>query len=242
MKANIQALSFAASLLLSATSLAGDTLYTAKAAIEYKAAAGTDAEKILTSNLPRGDQSVSLAPVPKTQVFEILVSAPGAKAAATRANQVALSLQSLLNDPNGTEKTVTVWMKASEADAVAHAAVEKTDDDWTPWMDMAQMGAFMAALDGDKPGGKNYWDRGHWITAVEGRWQDGKPEHRIRYAPTPKGKKAVTWYWWLNANQEEWAGHVEKYADSGFTLNHFSSYQRPDGRTIYDGVWHKVVE
>ena len=69
-----------------------------------------------------------------------------------------------------------------------------------------------------------------------------KPEHRFRYAETPKGTKSVVWYWWLNPNQEEWAGHVERYADAGFTLKHSTAYQRPDGRTIYDGVWHKVVD
>jgi hypothetical protein len=111
---------------------------------------------------------------------------------------------------------------------------------FTPWMDNQQMDAFMKSLDGDRPGGKNYFDRGHWITAVEGRWHDGKPEHRIRYADTPKDVNHLYWYWWLNANQQEWAGHVEHYADDGFTLVHYSSYLRPDGRMIYDGVWHKV--
>jgi hypothetical protein len=113
---------------------------------------------------------------------------------------------------------------------------------FTPWMDKARLDAYIKTLDGDKPGGKNYWERGNWITAVEGRWHNGKPEHRMRYAASPKGKKSVTWYWWLNANQKEWEGHVERYADDGFTLTHSTSYLRPDGRIIYDAVWHKIEE
>lgn len=116
----------------------------------------------------------------------------------------------------------------------------EANHDFTPWMDKAQMDVFMKSLDGDKPEGKNYWDRGHWITAVEGRWHNGKPEHRIRYAESPKNVNGLLWYWWLNANQGEWERNVEKYADDGFTLEHYSSYMRPDGRMIYDAVWHKT--
>ena len=228
-----------AALAVSLSAHAQEALYTAKAAIEFKPAPGTNAVKVLTDNLPRGEQWVTLEPVKDTTVFEILATGADAKGAATRANQVALGLQALLNDPNGSDPAVKITLKASEADAKVQ---DKVEGAYTPWMDKAQLDAYMASLDGNVQGGKNYWDRGHWITAVEGRWNEGKPEHRIRYSETPKGKKSVVWYWWLNCNQTEWAGHVERYADDGCTLKHWTSYMRPDGRMIYDGVWHKVVD
>ena len=236
MKSTIPAI--LAALLLGPFSRAEDVLYTARSVIEFKSDAA-DPEKILTANLPRGDSSISLKQDPASKLVDIVVSGPDAKTAATRANQVALSLQSLLNDPAAAAPVVTIVLNAAAADATR---VENPGAEFTPWMDKSQMDAFMTELDGAKPGGKNFWDRGHWILAVEGRWQDGKPEHRIRYGAIPKGKRGILWYWWMNCNQEEWDGHVERYADAGLTLTHWTSYTRPDGRKIYDGVWHKVVD
>lgn len=93
-------------------------IYYAQAVIEFIPASGVDANKVLAANLPRGDLSVTVQKVPHTTLFKILVSATDPKVAALRANQIALSLQSLLNDPDGGDKPVRIWQKASASDAI----------------------------------------------------------------------------------------------------------------------------
>ena len=90
-------------------------LFIAKAVILFKTDAG-DSEKMLTANLPKGDLLASVDQVRNSQVFEILVSAPDPKAAAKRANQIALSLQSLINDPDDSNKVLLILQKATAAD------------------------------------------------------------------------------------------------------------------------------
>jgi hypothetical protein len=80
MKTTIYAI--VATLVISLASHAEDTLYTAKAAIQFlKVDANSNPEKVLAANLPRCDLSVTLRPVPKTPIFEILVSGADPKAA-----------------------------------------------------------------------------------------------------------------------------------------------------------------
>ena len=60
--------------------------------------------------------------------------------------------------------------------------------DFTPWMSLSELNAFMKTFDSKHPGERNYWDQGHWITAVDGRWHCGIPQYRIRYGDAPKGQ------------------------------------------------------
>jgi hypothetical protein len=115
------------------------------------------------------------------------------------------------------------------------------DAGFTPWMSHGELDTFLAQFDTNPPGGHpNYWDRGHWINAVEGRWHDGIPQYRIRYGPVPS-HKGLWWYWYLNQDQESFSSHVHEMADQGFTLLDPNSFSRPDDTRRYQGVWHKVI-
>lgn len=103
-----------------------------------------------------------------------------------------------------------------------------------------ELSAYLEGLDGDKPEDKNYWDRGHWITGVEGRWHGGIPQYRISHEEVPP-RRAYWWFWYLNLDQEAFSRHVHRLADEGFTLVHSNHFQRPDGSVRYQGVWHKLI-
>ena len=114
------------------------------------------------------------------------------------------------------------------------------DSEFTAWMSQSNLNAYLEKLDGDKPGDKNYWDRGNWITSVEGRWEAGIPQYRISYAKVPEGR-AHWWFWFVNQDQKSFDEHVHALADEGFTLVQFNSYVRPGGSERFQGVWHKLV-
>jgi len=112
---------------------------------------------------------------------------------------------------------------------------------FTKWMSHEELDQFLSQYDTVPPGNHpNYWDKGHWINAVEGRWHNGVPEYRISYGPVPK-HKGLWWYWYLNQDQASFSRHVHELADQGFTLLDPNSFERPDDTRRYQGVWHKVI-
>lgn len=114
------------------------------------------------------------------------------------------------------------------------------DKDFTPWMSHAELDDYLKQFDTNPPGGHpNYWDKGHWINAVEGRWQDGIPQYRISYGDAANDHY-YTWYWYLNQDQLSYSYHVHEFADKGFVLLDPNSFLRPDDTRRYQGVWHLI--
>ena len=114
--------------------------------------------------------------------------------------------------------------------------------DFTPWMTGAELDKFCADHEGQPPNNHpNFWDKGHWVEAVEGRWHNGVPQYRVRVEKSPKGKGGYYWwYWYFNQDQQSFSLHVHELADKGFTLLDPNSFLRPDDTRRYQGVWHKV--
>jgi hypothetical protein len=102
------------------------------------------------------------------------------------------------------------------------------------------MNAYLEGLDGDKTGGKNYWDRGNWINAVEGRWEAGIPQYRLTHSAVPEHRD-YWWYWYFNQDRESFDRMVHRMADEGFTLVQFNSFVRTGGSERFQGVWHKLI-
>jgi hypothetical protein len=111
---------------------------------------------------------------------------------------------------------------------------------FTPWMSLDEMNAYFENLDGDKPDGKNYWDRGHWLDEVEGRWEAGIPQYRVSHSAVP-ASRAHWWFWYMNQDRESFDRLVHHFADEGFVLVSFNSYVRPGGSERFQGVWHRLI-
>jgi Bacterial tandem repeat domain 1 len=112
---------------------------------------------------------------------------------------------------------------------------------FTPWMSLSELNQWQVQFDTTPPGGHpNYWDKGHWMNAVEARWHEGIPQYRVRYGPVPEGFDGA-WYWYANLDQATFSAHVHELADKGFVLCDPNSYLRPDDSRRYQGVWHKLL-
>jgi hypothetical protein len=118
----------------------------------------------------------------------------------------------------------------------------QANKDFTPWMSLAELNHWQQQFDTTPPGGHpNYWDKGHWMNAVEGRWHEGIPQYRVRYGPVPDGYDGA-WYWYINQDQASFSSHVHELADAGFVLMDPNSFLRPDDTRRYQGVWHKLFK
>jgi len=114
--------------------------------------------------------------------------------------------------------------------------------DFTPWMSPTEVSVFFKSFEPVRTGEPDYWKKGHWVTAVEGRWGDGVPQYRFRYGPVPvQPGHEWTWFWFLDMDQETFGKKLKEYAETGFTLVWYNSFKRPDGTRRYQGVWHKLT-
>ena len=123
--------------------------------------------------------------------------------------------------------------------ALSGCCTPRRSTGFTPWMNPASFSAFLNEHETKRDDGKNFWARGHWITAVEGRWGKGVPEYRIKIGDTPKGQPHW-WYWWFNQSQADFNAHIHRLSDQGFTLVSSNHFTWPDGSTRYSGVWQKT--
>ncbi len=110
---------------------------------------------------------------------------------------------------------------------------------FTKWMTYAEMDAYLAPLGVKDADGKNFWDRRHWLTAVEGRWSDGRPQFRLRIGDAPKTGQ-YWWWWWFNQDEKSYNRHIHDMADDHCTMVYGNSFEWPDGSKRYSGVWHRV--
>lgn len=109
---------------------------------------------------------------------------------------------------------------------------------FTPWMEPLALDTYIRAKSSGS--GKTFWESGHWITAVEGRWNDGTREFRIAYDEIPE---IETWQWRykVNQSQKEFATSVTEMVDQGYTLVQTQTFRQPDGEHRYQGVWHRQL-
>jgi hypothetical protein len=125
--------------------------------------------------------------------------------------------------------------------AASLSAGEPASSAFTPWMTGPEVNTFLGQYDTVPPGGHpNYWDKGHWINAVEGRWHDGEVQFRITYGPVPK-HRYLWWFWYLGINKSYFGNLAAKMAADNYQLLDSNSFTSPDGTERFQGVWHKVI-
>ena len=110
---------------------------------------------------------------------------------------------------------------------------------FTPWMSLQEQSELLKKYDTAQPGEQSFWNQGHWITAAEGRWQDGIPQYRLRIVDAPK-EQGYSWYWYFNQDKDAFNKKIHTYSDGGYRLVYWNAFQWPDGSKRYQGVWQKL--
>jgi len=124
-----------------------------------------------------------------------------------------------------------------EEEALPTVDPEATKGRFTPWMTSGQINRhFMALNQGHTI---DFWDRGHWIVAVEGRWTDQGEEFRVVYEEAPRGKN-YAWRYRTSQTREEFTLSMAEFKQQNYQLVQSQAYEMPDGTRRYQGVWHRV--
>ena len=112
---------------------------------------------------------------------------------------------------------------------------------FTDWMPNEFFNKFMDETGKKDAKGKNFWDRGHRLTAVECKWEDGWQYYRVAIGKSPKGK-ASWWMWYLGMDQKSFENRLGSLGKDGYQLVQMNVSESPSGIKSYAGVWHKVKE
>lgn len=112
------------------------------------------------------------------------------------------------------------------------------DQKFTPWLSPQALDDYIQRK--NKGFEKSFWQRGHWIRAVEGRWENGNHEFRIAYEPLPNSD---TWQWQYRVNQTQaaFAVSIEEMSERGYRLCQTQFYIHPDSTRRFQGVWQREL-
>ncbi len=143
--------------------------------------------------------------------------------------------ESTIEEVNTPDSEPTEGELLKTAEALATPVKEKG---FTPWMEPLALDTYIRSK--STATGKTFWESGHWITAVEGRWKSGTREFRIAYDQIP-GIETWQWRYKVNQSQSEFATSVSEMVDQGYTLVQTQTFRQPDGDHRYQGVWHRQL-
>ena len=115
-------------------------------------------------------------------------------------------------------------------------AANSSEEEFTSWMSPLALDTYIRQKNGSHD--QSFWQRGHWMSAVEGRWQESGHEFRIVFSKMPTNGK---WRWQYRANQtlEAFIRSHEELGRQGYTMIQSQAFERPDGTRRYQGVWHQ---
>lgn len=115
----------------------------------------------------------------------------------------------------------------------------RLSESFTDWMSPADLDTYIRTQNAGHE--KGFWQRGYWITAVEGRWKDNGHQFRISYEKMP-APDSWEWQYRVDQTRDSFIENIQVFALSGFDLVQSNSYQRPDGSQRFQGVWRRDVE
>ena len=145
-----------------------------------------------------------------------------------------------MNNPLPRAMPIAEPISTSSANAtpvlIATTAIEQ---DFTPWMSPLALDTYVRQLNGGYE--QSFWQRGNWITAVEGRWTQGAHEFRIVFNPIPDLDR---WQWQYRANQtrESFLKSSLELESQGYRIVQSQAFSLSDGSLRYQGVWQKMGE
>lgn len=139
--------------------------------------------------------------------------------------------------PGTGDTTTTAEVPPSAAKTLPLVTREGVADrDFTPWMSPLALDTFIRQR--NRGFTKTYWERGHCIEAVEGRWENGAHEFRIAIDML-HDQNRFQWYYRIDQTEAIFAETLDRLEKEGYTLAQSHAYDHPDGTKRYQGVWQR---
>lgn len=122
-------------------------------------------------------------------------------------------------------------------DGLPLVSLENYENRFTDWMTPGELNQHILALNQGQE--ISFWDRGHWIVAVEGRWSNRRQEYRIVYERVPENSD-FQWRYRIAQSRDTFTRNIQELRNDGFTLVQSQVYELPDKSSQYQAVWQKL--
>jgi hypothetical protein len=128
--------------------------------------------------------------------------------------------------------------KPDGAPEPARAGGKSASTKFTPWMSPIALDTYIRFQNEGHE--VSFWKRGHWITAIEGRWSEARDEHqfRITYEKIPE-PDSWKWQYRIDQRPEEFFRNAVEMQNQGFVLVDSQSFDHPDGEKRHQSIWQK---
>lgn len=113
-----------------------------------------------------------------------------------------------------------------------------SESDFTPWMAPLALDTYIRQK--NRGFTESFWNRGHWIEAIEGRWFEGRHQFRIAFETIPD-RERFQWYYRIDQTEAEYRDTLSRLRREGYTLVQGQVYERPDKTKRYQGVWQREI-
>ncbi|MEM9015998.1 MAG: hypothetical protein AAGC68_03210 [Verrucomicrobiota bacterium] len=144
--------------------------------------------------------------------------------------------------PASEQRSNPETLKRSEPVSLLRATPAPLDEDagvFTAWMAPSQLDAYIRTK--NEGFSESFWNRGHWITKVEGRWQNGGHQFRISYEKMPD-QDNWQWQYRINMDQQGFFEAMLDFQGQGYFLISKQSFVDGTGRDRYQAVWQRRIE
>ena len=95
------------------------------------------------------------------------------------------------------------------------------ESDFTQWMSPLALDTYIRQK--NRGFSQTFWERGHWIKAVEGRWSNRAHEFRIALSSNPEPDR-IQWYYRIDQTEAEFAESIGRLENDGYTLAQSHAY------------------
>lgn len=119
------------------------------------------------------------------------------------------------------------------------APMNLSEADFTPWLSPLALETYLRAK--NRGSRVDFWEQGHWIRAVEGRWREGALELRIAVAKIEPGER-FRWQYRIDMTEREFTEALRRLEGEGFRLVHSHVYLRPGDERRYQAVWWTALD
>tara|TARA_R110002096_G_scaffold364032_3_gene557108 strand:+ start:763 stop:1488 length:726 start_codon:yes stop_codon:yes gene_type:complete len=188
--------------------------------------ASTTSDNELIQSATETEMVSEIEPSPEIRSFNSAVSMSSPLPRAASSNE---SLAIPIAEP------ISTSVEGTSPVLIATAAAEQ---DFTPWLSPLALDTYIRQLNGGFE--QSFWQRGHRITAVEGRLHQGAHEFRIVFNPIPELNQRQ-WQYRANQTRESFLQSSLELESEGYRIVQSQAFSLSDGRLRYQGVWQKMV-
>ena len=110
-------------------------------------------------------------------------------------------------------------------------------NEFSNWMNLQDFRMLISSFK-VKINGISHWDRGFWMEDIQGKYEDGHNQFRLKYTEQPDGY--FWWYWYYGITDERLEQVINKHSQNGFLIYKHTTFTNSSGRNRHQIIFRKT--